>query len=207
MKVVVFGGTGRTGQHVLTELARAGHDITLYGRRAPQGWVGKAITGQLDDRRAVAHALQGADAVVCALGSSRTGAVCLPASRSVIAARIPGLRYITVAGAAVDVPGDAKAMVDRIIGGIFRVLMRKMLAERQAEYQDLAASDLDFTMLRPPMLTDGPATGNWVLSSDTPVSKRIARADVAQAMVAALERKDLIRTAPFIAAAKRKPVT
>ena len=207
MKVVVFGGTGRTGQQVLTALARAGHDITLYGRRAPQGWTGKAITGRLDDARAVANALQGADAVVSALGSSRTGAVCLPASRSVIAARVPGLRYITVAGAAVDVPGDAKAIADRIIGSIFRVLMRKMLAERQAEYQELAASELDYTMLRPPMLTDGPTTGNWVLSSDTPASKRIARADVAQAMVAALERQDLIRTAPFIAADPRKPVT
>jgi len=207
MKVVVFGGTGRTGQHVLTALERAGHDITLYGRRAPQGWTGKAITGGLDDMQAVANALQGADAVVSALGSSRTGAVCLPASRSVIAARIPGLRYITVAGAAVDVPGDAKALSDRIIGSIFRVLMRKMLAERQAEYQELATSDLDYTMLRPPMLTDGPSTGNWLLSSDTPASKKIARADVAQAMVASLERKDLIRTAPFIAAAPRKPVT
>ena len=207
MKVVVFGGSGRTGQHVLSALERAGHDITLYGRRAPQGWTGKAITGRLDDAQAVKNALQGADAVVSALGSSRTGAVCLPASRSVIAARVPGLRYITVAGAAVDVPGDAKAMSDRIIGSIFRVLMRKMLAERQAEYQDLAASDLDYTMLRPPMLTDGPSTGNWLLSSDTPASKKIARADVAQAMVAALERQDLIRTAPFIAAAPRKPVT
>ncbi len=204
MKAVIFGATGRTGRHLLAALAEAGHEVIPYGRRKPDGWTGEAVIGAPDDRARIAQVLAGADVVLSALASSRSTAVCLPAAQSVVAVGKPGLRYLTVAGAAVDVASDAKGLPDRIIGGIFKLLMRKMLAERQAEYDLLAESHLSFTMLRPPMLKDGAGTGAWVFTHDKPATTKIDRADLARAMVAAINDDSLQRRAPFVSA---PPVT
>lgn len=200
MRAVVFGATGRTGRHLLTALAEAGHEVAIYGRRKPDGWTGEAVIGATDDRRMIARAIDGADVVLSALASSRSTAVCLPAAESVVAVGKPGLRFLTVAGAAVDAAGDAKGVPDRIIGGIFKRLMRRMLAERQAEYDLLAASHLSFTMLRPPMLKDGAGTGKWVFTHDKPATTKIDRADLARAMVAAITDENLQRRTPFVSA-------
>ncbi|WP_019953396.1 NAD(P)-dependent oxidoreductase [Yoonia vestfoldensis] len=200
MKAVVFGATGRTGRHLLAALAAAGYEVIPYGRRKPDGWTGEAVIGALDDRAQIAQALDGADVVLSALASSRSTSVCLPAAQSVVAVGKPGLRYLTVAGAAVDVPSDAKGLPDRFIGGIFKLLMRKMLAERQAEYDLLADSHLSFTMLRPPMLKDGGGAGDWLFTHDKPATTKIDRADLARAMVAAIADDGLIRRAPFVSA-------
>lgn len=200
MKAVVFGATGRTGRHLLAALAAAGYEVVPYGRRKPDGWTGEAVIGALDDRARMAQVLDGADVVLSALASSRSTAVCLPTAQSVVAVGKPELRYLTIAGAAVDVASDAKGLPDRIIGGIFKLLMRKMLAERQAEYDLLADSHLAFTMLRPPMLKDGAGTGEWVFTHDKPATTRIDRVDLARAMVAAITDDSLQRRAPFVSA-------
>lgn len=201
MRIMVMGASGRTGQHLARVLADQGHEVVSFGRRAPAGWGGAHLTGAVDDPAAVARALDGADAAVSCLASGRRDAVCLPATRAVIAAAPVGFRYLVVAGAAVDVPGDAKGMADRIVGGIFRLVAGRMLAERQQEYEALAASNLRFTMLRPPRLTDGPGTGRWQVSHDRPRAMQIDRIDLASALAEALGREDLIRRAPFVAMA------
>jgi nucleoside-diphosphate-sugar epimerase len=203
MRVVVMGGTGRTGRHLLPLLRAAGHEVTLFGRRAPDGWDGRFVQGDVDDAVALAPALEGADAVLSCLASGRGEAVCLPATQAVLRAGRPDLRHIVVGGAAVDAPGDAKGAGDRVAGLMMRLFAGRMLAERQAEYAALAGSGRPFTFLRPPQLGDRAATGHWTLTHDRPASIRIERADLAAAMVAVLGRPDLVGRAPFVAGVKR----
>ncbi|MFN3644095.1 MAG: NAD(P)-dependent oxidoreductase [Gemmobacter sp.] len=199
MRVVVFGATGRTGRQVLPRLAAAGHEAVVYGRRAPDGWAGPAVIGAAGDRAAVASVLAGADAALSCLASTKTVQACLPTTEAVIAAAPPGFRYVVIGGAAVDAPGDAKAIPDRIVSWLARTLAGPIIAERQAELAALQASRLDWTFLRPPQLKDGPGTGRWRLTFDTPAAISIDRADLAAAMVAALTDPALSRRAPFVA--------
>lgn len=199
MKILVLGGSGRTGRHLISRIEAAGHVAVALGRRAPKGWQGEVIVAAPDDRAAVSSALDGVNAVMGALGSSRTAAVCLPATQALIDVARKGLPYVVIGGAGVDTAGDTKALPDRIAGGMMRIFAGRMLAERQAELNALQASGLEFCFLRPPQLHDRPGTGHWVFTLDRPAHFRIARADLAGAMLEALGRTDLARKAPFVA--------
>jgi uncharacterized protein YbjT (DUF2867 family) len=64
------------------------------------------------------------------------------------------------------------------------------------------ASDLDWAIVRPAGLSDGPATGDYRISLDgsiPPKIARIARADVASVLVKALETETYWRKAVVVA--------
>ncbi len=109
------------------------------------------------------------------------------------------LRYVVIGGAGVDVPGDRKGIADKAVGVIMTLVVGRMLADRTRELALLEGSDLPWTFLRPPRLTDRPATGRWRFSFDRPAAMEIAREDLAGAAVETLGRDDLVGRAPFVA--------
>jgi uncharacterized protein YbjT (DUF2867 family) len=76
MNVTVFGATGGVGSQVVDQLHSRGHTVTAYVRnpsKVPGTW-GEDVTvvvGELSDAAAIDRAVQGADAVVSALGPSQ----------------------------------------------------------------------------------------------------------------------------------------
>lgn len=197
MNYVVFGATGRTGRFIAEGLIKAGHAVTAPGRRDP------AIAGvtfrqtDLMDAVQVRAAVQGADAAISALASDKGNPVCSTLATAL--ADIEVLRFVTIAGGGVDAPGDNKGFMDKAIGWLMRRLVPAMLADRQREFGILQSSRLRWTMIRPPMLTDKPATGRWQITHDRPASKQIARADLASAAIAIAADDALARRAPFVA--------
>lgn len=202
MKLLVLGGTGRTGRLAVQVLREAGHQLRALHRREVPG-VDTMVAG-LDDVDAMKQALSGVEGVVSALASSNRDPVCSTAAATVIAASgdVP-FRYVTVAGAGLDLPGDAKAFPDRLVGVIMKVAVGRMLADRQREFSLLSRSSLRWTVLRPPRLVDGRATGRVDWSLETPASAKITRADLAQCIAEALNRDDLVGKAPFVAECRR----
>jgi dihydroflavonol-4-reductase len=66
VKLLVTGGTGFLGTHLVPRLLEAGHEVRLIGRNPPSApWMGRAefMQGDLKDREAVRRALQGVEAV------------------------------------------------------------------------------------------------------------------------------------------------
>lgn len=200
MKVLVFGATGRTGRLIAQAASAAGHEVTaaIRGGRGPEGMASVAL--DLRDAEAVRAEAGKAEAVISALASGKGNPACSTLARALLP--MEGLRFVTIGGAGVDAPGDAKAMPDRIVGWIMRRTVGEMLADRQAERDLLATSKLCWTMLRPPRLTDKPGQGNYRMTHDTPAGTAIARRDLAQAAVVVLSDTATWAKAPFVAGGK-----
>lgn len=64
--IVVLGGTGYTGAHIVAEAASRGHQVTSFSRNLPDAAVDGVtyVTGSLTDADALKNVVAGADAVV-----------------------------------------------------------------------------------------------------------------------------------------------
>src|SRR5438552_5559197 len=70
--VTVFGATGNIGRHVVDQLLADGHTVTAYVRNQSKVTTTRAnlrvVEGDLTDDDAIARAVDGASAVISALG-------------------------------------------------------------------------------------------------------------------------------------------
>ncbi|WP_158579953.1 NAD(P)-dependent oxidoreductase [Geodermatophilus marinus] len=210
VEVAVLGGTGRTGRAVVAELLRRGHDVAVLARDpATLGDAAasvRVVRGDSRDAGALTELTAGVDAVVSALGPVGREPTL---HRDTAAALVPVLqqagvtRFVGVSGAGIDVPGDRKSRRDRLISALVQRLGGAVVADKPAEHAVFAASDLDWTLVRPPRLTDGPATGRVEHhASESCRGTRIGRADLAAFLVDCVEQHLYPRRAPLVAAAR-----
>jgi putative NADH-flavin reductase len=210
MRITVFGATGGTGRHIVEQALEAGHQVTAVLRDParlpvpPRDGLTVA-TPRLDDRTAVQQVVTGADAVVDALGARGTGPTTFreDTARIVTAAmHDAGVRRLVVVSASgAHTTGDSlpiRLLVKPLLGW----MLRHQFADMRAMEEVVRASGLDWTIVLPPQLTDGPRTGRVRRRVDANVrgSFRIARADLAAAVLAAVT-DDAVRGASLSVAA------
>jgi len=199
MKVVLFGAGGRTGGRIAAALLKQGHEVVSVVRPGSTAKMqGDRAEVDLGDAAQVRAVAQGADAVVSALASGKGNPACSRVAEALLT--MDGLRFVTVGGAGVDGPGDAKGLPDRMIGAIMRLTVGEMLADRQRENDLLQGSGLKWTMLRAPRLTEKPGTEMWRVTYDKPAATQISRDDLAAAVVAMLGDAATHGRAPFVSA-------
>lgn len=205
MQVTILGASGRIGSLVFANAQAAGHEVVVLRRRAseadPTGV--RTVRGNITDHDAVRRAIVGSAAVIAAVGprtNSLEDELELERGMRNIVAVMDALgitRLIALSGAAVDVPGDAKPLLDRVASRIVLLAVRHVVGAKQREFDVFSASDLAWTALRPPMVTDGPARG-YRLSEILRRGARVTRADVAAAMVDQIGDESFLRNAPFV---------
>ena len=204
-RLAILGGSGATGRHLIDQALRAGHDLTVLVRD-PKSLNGLArgvrvVVGELADHAAMTETVDGADAVISAVGSRdgrRATTVYSDAIRSVLAA---GARRIVAVSAVPAAPDQGKSLIER------RLLHPLLHAFFGGSYDDmrrmetlLAGSDTQWTVLRPPRLTNGAATGQFRQSTERLArASSISRADLAAALLLAVDRMDFEREAVTVA--------
>ncbi|MBA3688889.1 MAG: NAD(P)H-binding protein [Chloroflexi bacterium] len=203
MRVTVVGGTGRIGRLAVRRAIAAGHDLTtLAGHASPEPGV-RSVIGDVRDPEVMLRALEGADAVIAAIGpranTAEEAAIVEHGMRNLveIATALGVRRVIVLSGAAVDVSGDRKPLLDRLASWFVRRAARHVVGAKQREYKVLSASALDWTALRPPLVTNGAARGYRLVLELRP-GARVTREDVAQALVDQLVDPTYVRMAPFV---------
>ncbi|WP_101294351.1 SDR family oxidoreductase [Halegenticoccus soli] len=198
-RVLVAGATGRTGREILTRLRNADLTVRATTRDASnraaleRRGVDEVAVGDLLDPADAVRAVDGCDAILCAVGTGlspkhalggelvdRTGtknllaaAVALGASRFVYESAIG------VGNSRTRMPLPA------------RLVLRGSLRAKESAEAAIRDSGLAYTILRPGRLTNAPATGDVLVGEggDT-VSGSIPRADVARLAVASLFTPD-----------------
>lgn len=209
--VAVIGATGRTGQPLLRELLNRGHTVTVLvrdpARFGPPDPAVRVVTGSSDDPSALAHLLQGVDTVISTLGPKDKDATL---HRRTAAALIEAMhaagvrRFIGVSGAGIDVPGDQKNLLNKVISFVIQRLGGAVVADKPAEHRAWASSDLDWTLVRPPRLTTAPGTGHLEHHHTRSTrSTSMSREDLAHFLVDVLEQHLYVRAAPFAATSRR----
>ncbi|MDQ3880229.1 MAG: NAD(P)H-binding protein, partial [Chloroflexota bacterium] len=112
-------------------------------------------------------------------------------------------RLVNLSGAGVEVPGDRKPAFDRLMSRLVRLFARHVVAAKQAEFDELARSGLDWVAVRPPLVRDGPRTGEYRSGLDVlHPGARISRADVADFMLSQATAPTFVRQAPFVCYAR-----
>jgi uncharacterized protein YbjT (DUF2867 family) len=191
MDVVVAGGHGKVGLRLLRLLAERGDRARGLIRRAEQAGDLEAVGAEpvpcdMEAEDRLAPFVEGADAIVFAAGAGpgsgpdRKRTVDLGAAVKLIeAAKEAGIdRYAIVSSIGADDPSAGSEQ------------MRPYLEAKAEADQALAASGLDFTIVRPGRLTDDPGTGR-VAAGDL-ARGEIPREDVAATLVAVLDEPGTI---------------
>jgi putative NADH-flavin reductase len=220
MKVTIFAATGGIGRELVEQAIAAGHDVTAVVRNPTKlSRQVRIVTADLScpEPAALVSAVQGSDAVLSGLGArlrSDVGVAWRGTETIVQAMNTAGVRRIVVVSAAPigTVPSPGRPHPPRHDPGdgffmrhVFSPLTKAVLREH---YADLARmedilrdSDLDWTVVRPPRLTDGPLTGTYRIAHGKNLRRGlfISRADVAEQMLRVLERPETIKQAIGIA--------
>lgn len=194
--VVIVGGHGKVALRLTEALTARGHTVRSTVRREAHGADVEQAGGQpylIDiehsDAEDLAEVFGGADAVVFSAGAGGDGnidrkrTVDLEGSlKSIEAATRSGVRrFVQVSAIGVDDPLPADT----------EPVWRAYVAAKRDANAALRASGLDWTIVRPGRLTDGPATG-WVRVGQDLRTGKVSRSDVAAVIAAALETDSTI---------------
>lgn len=207
MKLAIFGATGRTGQHLVRQALEAGHEVTALARTPEklnlENDLLTVIQGDVTDPARVDEAITGAEAVISVLGPTSNKPeymVSQGMGHIVVAMDKQGTRRLVVsAGAGVADPNDDPKLINKIIGFLVRTFSRYVYEDMVHTVETVRASDLDWTIVRVPVLTDDPPKGDVkVAYVGKGMGSRITRADMAAFMLKQVEDETYLRQAPAI---------
>ncbi len=195
MKIVLFGATGRTGSEILRHALEDGHEVTAFVRSPEKCETHEKLTiveGDIFNAESVKHVIEGADAVISALGTDKTTTL-----TKAVEAIIEGMKQYNVSR--IVTIGTAGILQSRTEPEKLRYQSnesnRKLTfaaEEHHKVFTMLQDSGLDWTIVCPTYLPDGEAVGNYRTERDRlPVDgKQISTGDTAAFAYDELLKKD-----------------
>lgn len=203
--ILVIGASKGIGLETVKAAQAAGHRVRAFARSAGSMTLSEPglerVAGNAVNANDVASALDGIDVVVQALGVPLTkllGPVSLFSDETNVL--VPAMekagvrRLIAVTGFGTGDSRDAIGLLQRLP---FRLVFGRAYDDKDAQEMRIRRSGLDWTFVRPGVLTHGTATGRYKVLTE-PSSWRnglISRADVAHFIVGQLDRPSYERKA------------
>jgi putative NADH-flavin reductase len=202
MKIAVFGATGGTGKSFVEQAIAAGHSIRALVKdkvRITRNDI-EVIEGDVLRAEHVSQTLEETEAVVCILGSRKYNPVngISEGTRMIVEqmknSDIDRLMVVTSLGV-----GDSWEQTPLAFRMVSKTVLRKVMKDKERQEQIVQASGLNWTIVRPGGLQDGPATGAYIAGVNKSLKGgRISRADVAAYLLDQLESDAFIHQAPVI---------
>ncbi len=198
MQIAIFGATGGVGHHLIDQALNEGHDVTVLTRSPKKLGDHKnrirIIKGDVKNADAVARAVEGQEAVICALGAPLrdTSGIRTKGTKKIIAAMKSAEveRLVCLSSAGV---GDSHAILPLHYRAlIVPMLMGRVFKDHNGQEAAVMQSGLDWTLVRPGNYTDGPQTGAYQHGLTEEARRKrpnfkISRADVADFILTQLD--------------------
>ena len=204
MKVLVFGASGKTGREVVRQALARGYAVTAFVRetaRLPLAHANlRLVTGEITNQKEIAHVISGQTAVISTLGVGQP----LTHDQAVIEgvraiaraaehASVDRLLYLSFIGV-----HDSRDAAGFLLRQLAATLLRHEVADHEVKEAAIVESFVDWTIVRPPKLTNGRLTAAYRAGEDIRARSplpMISRADVADFMLRQLTDAAFIRKA------------
>jgi putative NADH-flavin reductase len=160
MRIFVLGASGHTGTHILDLALARSHEVTAFTRSpkkiARQHPGLSVVRGDPHNVDELAKAMRGHDAVLSAIGVQPPTAFrhhtviqdCAAATTRAL--ERSGVQRLVLVSAAVLFP------IEGVLYALFRLLLKHVARDLNAAEVIVRQSPLEWTIARPPRLTNGP---------------------------------------------------
>lgn len=207
MKILVIGATRGIGKKLAELAADEGHEVTVLVRSASKLQGGNprlhVMEGDILDPASVTKAIAGQDAICVCIG--------IPLTRKPVHVFSDGIKnvlsaigdnteqtLIVVTGiGAGDSKGHGGFMYDQIINPL---LLKEIYKDKDRQEDLIRASQSNWIIVRPGMLTNGARTGNYraIDNLEGVTSRKISRADVADFILKQAKEPTFLRKTPLL---------
>jgi putative NADH-flavin reductase len=207
MKILIIGATRGIGAQLLEQALEAQHRVTVLARDPDKiTLVDEKLTvlkGDVCNPATVSSAVQGQEAVCVTIGVPITLHPVTVFSDGIVQVikamqqhHVQRLLCVTGIGA-----GDSKGHGGFLYDRIFKpLLLRTIYADKDLQEQCVKESGLDWVIVRPAGLTNGPCSKKYriVTILDGVTSRRISRADVAHFILSELSEQKYTGKTPLL---------
>jgi len=205
-KIAVIGGTGKSGRFLVKHLLNKGISIRMLIRSSsssqePNPLI-EFVSGDARDPETVLRLVEGSDAVISTLGQPKDQPpIFSDATGNIIRAMdiLKIRRYILITGLNVDTPFDKKSESTASATKWMKVNYPKTTADKQREWEMLTSSDLDWTLVRLPLIDLTEQESEIKISLEDCPGEKISASSLARFLVSQLEDISYLKQSPFIA--------
>lgn len=202
IKIAILGGTGKSGKYLVNELIKQGFYFKMLIRNLTSRPAEnlptnnpkiEIIEGDANDYEAICTLIAGCNAVISTLGNSQASAHLIRAMNEYNIRR-----YILLAGININTPIDKKSPKTKFATDWMYENYPIPTKNRQVEYELVAASNLDWTLVRLPLI-EQTATRNAIKTSlEDCEGDKISATDLSVFLIEQLTDESFIRQAPFL---------
>lgn len=199
MQLLVVGATGGTGRQVVEQALQQGHFVTAFvrdpaklSRQHPNLTV---LVGDVLKPETLLPAVRRQDAVICSLGSrpGQKDEAVATGTKHLIDTMIQAgsKRLLVVSSLGVGTSYEEASLTTKLF---VKTVLSGVIAEKEKQEQFVRDSPLNWTIVRPTGLTNGPLTRKSRVGEHLPFSlfeiPRISRADVAAFLLDQVNKDD-----------------
>ena len=201
MQLLILGATGPTGQNLVRLALENFHQVTALVREPAKLSLSHEnltiIKGDVLDETTLTNSLKGKDAVLSALGngkSLKSSNLMVSAVNNLIpcmkATNVKRLVFLSAFGV-----GESFVQANFIQRLIFRTFLKNIYSDKTKADDMVGHSSLDWTLVYPVVLTNGPSTSKYKVGENLPMKgmPKISRADVAEFMLRQLTDNTYLR--------------
>ncbi len=207
VKIAVIGGTGKSGKYLVNELIEQGFQLKILVRDPERFQINTplvdVIVGDVTNLNCVRSLIDGCQAVISTLGmgipASEPTIFSLATTHIIQAMKEQGIRrYIVTTGLNVDSLFDKKGPNTLFATDWMRKNYPVSTANKQLEHDILSKSDIDWTLVRLPLIEQTDLKSEVIISLEDCPGARINATDLAFFLIDQLATETYIQHSPFI---------
>lgn len=206
-KIAVIGGTGKAGKYLVNQLIERGFHLKLLLRNLETFFIQnpliEIIKGNVNDYDTVLSLVADCQAVISALGLGQTASeksIFSNATNNILRAmQVYGIqRYIVMTGINVNTLFDKKSPKTQFATDWMYTNYPNSTADKQKEYDLLLASNVDWTLVRLPLIEQTDEVSNIQIGLEDCVGDKISSTNLANFLIDQLTDNQYVKQSPFI---------